>query len=360
MQWAVGTRALRVDVRASRPEFVLEHDGEATSPEDLKQLLPRALGREDTPLRDLAIGVNAALKLGPVQVQSGAWLLELEVGREELKQVPAIDRTRVRVRRPPGRWLDFWLGTAEQRALTRLCRFAPVPLLVNGSLVQRELSPDALGGAQGNMISYYEKDWRWWKPDGLMPNTSSYAVPGSHHVVELRIPGPGIGLLPSRASFLLRSPNGDLELPPPPPVYGILQRRIRPPVPTLEKVSVFLGTPALPLLTQTEVRKALERFPVRQPPPTGITLVHRGVTVGMLPSSSFVGAWALHHTGFDLSSLQLQDDDRRRAETLVNEMCERLISHLLQTYSVATLKHALQAAWLDAHARRQGRGARTP
>lgn len=366
--------ALRIDIRTDRNGTVFEHDGARLEPDDLKNLLPRALGKDDTPLRDLAIGVNAALRVadGPVTVETGqGWQMKFGADSESLETLPVShERACVRLSRPLGFWarVDLLIGTPEYRALSTLCRFAPIPVFVNGQLVQKQLSAQPQGPDQKNVISFYEPSWRWWKLEGFTPNTRRFSVPRDHNVVELRLPGQGVGLLPSMASLLMRSAEGPAELPPEmpqPALRTLFERRTRPPMPVMEQAGVFLGVPALPAEIPDEARnptlemqKFLELLQVQLPHPPGVALVHRGVTVGYLPAQYLVGAWAVTHQGFDLTSLKLRERDQSHLESEVQAMSTRLFTTLNELYPGPNLRATLQAAWLDAHTRRSGESGR--
>lgn len=369
VQWAVGSGATRVDIRCGWRQVLFEHDGAAPAPEVLKRLLPRILEPEDTPVRDLAIGVNAALKLaaGPVEIASeqGPRALISTSGHqlESLAEPP--DRVRLRMRRQRRWWtaLELVAGTWESFELREHCRFCPIPIFLNGELVQQPLSAafEGLDRSEKECISYREDGWRWWKLEGATPNTRRYAVPRAHHVVELIMPGLGLGLLPSRASWRLSAPEASFE-PPPPLVerydhFAVRFRRLRPEMVDLEQAGAVLAIPAFkePVLLEPRLRRlrrALGRL-------DGVQLVHRGVTVEEIPSLDVVGAWALPEGRFDLSSLTLLEDDRREAEQLIQPLVLRLFQALLARFPAPTQHQCLQKAWLEARARRSRQGRRS-
>ncbi|MCE7869055.1 hypothetical protein DYH09_01625 [bacterium CPR1] len=369
VQWAVGSGATRVDIRCGWRQVQLEHDGAAPTPEVLSSLLPRILEPEDTPTRDLAIGVNAALKLaaGPVEISTERGHQALISARahqlDSLAEPP--DRVRLRLRRQRRWWtaLEMLAGTWESFELRQRCRFCPIPIFLNGDLVQQPLSAlfEGLNRSEKECISYREAGWRWWKLEGATPNTSSYLVPRAHHVVELIMPGLGLGLLPSRASWRLSSPESSFE--PPPPLierydhFADRFRRVRPEMVGLEQASAVLAIPAhleqVPLEPRLrQLRRTLGRL-------DGVQLVHRGVSVDEIPSQDVVGAWALPEGRFDLSTLTLLEEDRREAEQLVQPLVLRLFQALLARFPASTQHECLQKAWLEARARRNRLGRRS-
>lgn len=369
VQWAVGSGATRVDIQCGWRQVLFEHDGASPTPEVLSSLLPRTLEPGDTPIRDLAIGVNAALKLaaGPLEIATelGQRALISASGHqlESLSDPP--DHVRLRMRRQRRWWtaLEMLAGTWESFELREHCRFCPIPIFLNGELVQQPLSAafEGLDRSEKECISYRESGWRWWKLEGATANTRRYAVPRAHHVVELIMPGPGLGLLPSRASWRLNAPEGSFELPPPLSErfdhFAVRFRRVRPEMVELEQAGAVLGIPALkePVLLEPRLRRlrrALGRL-------DGVQLVYRGVTVDEIPSLDVVGAWALPEGRFDLSSLTLLEEDRREAEQLIQPLVLRLFKTLLARFPASTQHECLQKAWLEARARRSRQGRRS-
>lgn len=361
VQWAVGSGATRIDIRAGWGGLQLEHDGAAPGPEELKDLLPRILDPHDTPLRDLAIGVNAALKMadGPVEIATGQGLrAQISASSHQLDRLEGLDRVRLRLRRKRRWWtpLELLAGTWESFELRDQCRFCPIPVFLNGELVQRPLSAafEDLTHSEKECISYRESGWRWWKLEGATANTRRYLVPRAHHVVELIIPGLGLGLLPSRASWRLCAPEASFELPAPLVErydhFAARFRRLRPEMVDLEQAGAVLAIPAHrdPLSFDPRLRR-LQRTLGRL---GSVHLVHRGVTVGEVPSLDVVGAWAVPEGRFDLSSLTLLEEDRLEAQQLIDPLVLGLFRALLARFPASTQHECLQKAWLEARARR--------
>lgn len=347
VQWAVGCRPQRIDVQTDGQGLTLIHNGDPPDQEAIRGLLPRALSNEDTPVRELALGVNGALRVAREEVvlDSGqGWRLRIGARGESFEESRRSAEIRLHVPRA-GSWLGFWLGTPETRALQGAGRFCPVPLFVNGSMVQKQLGSAPYDPSSDKIINYYEPGWRWWKLEGWSRNTRRYGVPVDHNVVELRLPGTELGLLPSRASLLMASPNEAPVLPMTPNPRGhllqVFERRIRPRY--LEQVFGFLGLPALP--------PAAYRFAALR---GKIALVYRGVVVGHFPHPFAVGAWAVPPGATDLSGLKLQEETIKQLALVINATAQSFRQTLTRLYPGPDLRAILQKAWLDAHARRGG------
>lgn len=347
VQWAVGSRPQRIDVMTDQQGLVLTHNGDPPLADEIRGLLPRALSSLDGPVRELAMGVNGALRVArdEILLDSGqGWRLRVGPQGESFEPTGGTGAVRLRVPRSNS-FFGFLLGTPETRALHAACNFCPVPLFVNGSMVQRQLGSPPHDPSSDKIINYYEPGWRWWKLEGWSRNTRRYGVPVDHNVVELRLPGTELGLLPTRASLVMTAPNEAPVLPVAPTPEGhlrqIFERRIRPRY--LEQAYGFLGLPALP--------PAAYRFAALR---GKIALVHRGVVVGHLPHPFAVGAWAVPSGTTDLSGLKLQDETVQQLGAVIKAAALAFRQTLARLYPGPDLRAILQKAWLDAHARRGG------
>jgi hypothetical protein len=160
VQAAVLAGATRVDIRVDADDFVLRCDGRPFSRASLDDLESAVLVRGDADVarQQLALGLSAAQALSPrwIRVRSGTTLLTLQDGRATLVDVAASGAdaaadagtaadddatTTIELRESfrAGHFVEFFAGLAgglrEQRLLAERCRWARVPVVVNGKQV---------------------------------------------------------------------------------------------------------------------------------------------------------------------------------------------------------------------------------
>lgn len=159
VQAAVAAGATAIGVETDADDVILRFDGRPFARAELERLFDHLFGQtpERTHLRQLALGVNASLALGPKFVvvdsgdrREGARLRLTSHTDLSLKPLPAeerLDGTRVHVRDRVS-WhtlLDaVRKNPAEARLLAEGCRFAPIPVRLNGRLLRQPFEPDAL------------------------------------------------------------------------------------------------------------------------------------------------------------------------------------------------------------------------
>ena len=193
--------------------------------EQLPTLLDRLLGAHGDAGRELAVGLNSLLALEPQKVElllatgDGAHLLRLTPESEgELHHLPENRGpmgTYLNVQRSGGSLLKRLGEPQESQLLRELCRFCPIPLKINGKLVQ---PPYGRGRGPSRIALVREDDAVQLSPRWYLPASYFWK---NHHAIEYRYYDPDkkdqIGLLyPSKASITLREnapaqPSGLLE-----------------------------------------------------------------------------------------------------------------------------------------------------
>jgi hypothetical protein len=159
VQAAVAAGATAIGVETDADDVILRFDGRPFARMELERLFDHLFGqsRERTHLRQLALGVNASLALKPKFVvvdsgdgREGARLRLTSHTDLSLTPLPAeerLDGTRIHVRdRVSWRTLVDAVrkSPAEAQLLAEGCRFAPLPVRLNGKLLRQPFEPDAL------------------------------------------------------------------------------------------------------------------------------------------------------------------------------------------------------------------------
>ncbi len=172
VQAAVAGGATSVEVQTDTDDVVLTFDGRVYDRRELERLFDYLFTREPElePLRQLALGVNAALALRPrfVTVDSGDGQrgFRLRLSSHQDVEVSALPKgrapagTRVQVRdRISFKVISRAVGEAVEAGLLReACRHLPVPLLMDGADARQPLTPGRAGlafdvaGIRGEMV----------------------------------------------------------------------------------------------------------------------------------------------------------------------------------------------------------------
>ncbi|MBI3930268.1 MAG: hypothetical protein HY319_32325 [Armatimonadetes bacterium] len=159
---AVSGGATRIQIDNDADDCLLRFDGQPLQAFDLGNLLPSLFAlpsdRSWTRLRELSIGINTALGLGPRWIRMESWNGHQGLrclfgpGGRQLEKLssppwdPPIAENRIHVRdrfqwRTVQRFLrGFRELPPEARAVTERCRWCPVPLKVNGVRVDEPVS----------------------------------------------------------------------------------------------------------------------------------------------------------------------------------------------------------------------------
>lgn len=179
----------------------------------LPSLLDRLLGAHGDPARELAVSINSLLSMEPAKVElllasgEGSYLLRLAPDSPgELSSLPE-DRhargTYLNVHRSGGNLFKRLGEPRESQLLRELCRFCPIPLKLNGKLVQ---TPYGRPRGPSRIALIREEDVVHLSPRWYLPATYFWK---NHHAIEYRYYGAEkpdrIGLLhPSNASITLQ------------------------------------------------------------------------------------------------------------------------------------------------------------
>lgn len=190
VQWAVASRASRIEVNCSRSAVSVTHDGTQPTSEELARLLTYTLSDSPEPVRELAVAVNTALGLPSRDVTvlctgpGGGRLLRLFPGKPPaLSGLPALDRTTQRFSRVVVQRSLRWhlLRPPEPALVLRRCAWAPAVLTVNGQSVRDGVRFGGLNLAsrRGGGLKLC---WRDPEAEVLLMRE----VTPEHHVLELR------------------------------------------------------------------------------------------------------------------------------------------------------------------------------
>ncbi len=191
VQWAVASQATRIEVTCSRRSVVLQHDGLLPTSEELARLLSYATSASCEPIRELAVGVNAALGL-PAKVSvlatgsNGGRLMNLSpTAPPELLGLPSTgDSSGVRISRVSVRRSLPWhvLKGPEARLVEQRCRWAPATLVVDGKPVPRHGWFGSPSNPARSKVPRISLGWH----DVKHNQRFCHSVPIDHHVLELR------------------------------------------------------------------------------------------------------------------------------------------------------------------------------
>ncbi|HUH06018.1 MAG TPA: hypothetical protein VML75_28705 [Kofleriaceae bacterium] len=154
VQGAVAGGATSIEVSTDADDVIITHRSNALNDLELEQLFDFLFAKEGelTALKQLAIGVNAALALEPkfIHVDVGARRLRL-TSHQDLEVLPLagepVDGVRVHVRERLS-WRVVTRAvrdqTSEVRLLAEHCRFSPAAIIVNGTELPRGLAAPAM------------------------------------------------------------------------------------------------------------------------------------------------------------------------------------------------------------------------
>lgn len=193
VQWAVASRASRIEVSCSRSAVVVTHDGLLPTSEELSRLLTYTLSDSCEPVRELAVAANTALGLPAREVSvlctgpGGGRILRLFPGKAPiLAGLPALEPTEERPahrfsRVSVTRSLRWHVLRPPEIAHMRRCVWAPPVLTVNGLSLR-----DKVHFGRGNLVSRRGEglELTWRDPEAQV--NLQREVPSEHHILEVR------------------------------------------------------------------------------------------------------------------------------------------------------------------------------
>ncbi|MBI3924551.1 MAG: tetratricopeptide repeat protein [Armatimonadetes bacterium] len=145
---AVAGGAGSILVKTSRKEFDIRHDGSPPDRETLEELFSKVLlaGNQSLTQFELAVGLNGALAQQPEEIvvesrdETGGHRLKLSASRHLVEPLEESEEPRREVRIQIRRGRRIWGNRADEAGtLEEVCCYCPIPISVNGRLINREL-----------------------------------------------------------------------------------------------------------------------------------------------------------------------------------------------------------------------------